>query len=495
METFIQLEHTAVRKFEKIVIKDLSWQVTAQQHWAIVGENGSGKSSLLEALAGKIPFVGGKAVFTFVEQGKLLKDYIELVAKDYSSNRILNTAAQYYQQRFNVYDAENSPTVWEFLTDQMKPIGTIDEKSVKLPPIPYTPEEIDHAAKTLKIDHLLQRRLMTLSNGETRRTLLTKSFLKKPRFLLLDTPFVGLDVASRATLHEALNQIAQTDTQIIMVTTPDEVPTCITNTLYLQKKNTEEAPQAPTIVLDKTLLDSILQQKSVATSSFEYAIKMRGVKVSYGGKQVLKPLDWEVKSGEHWAVLGPNGSGKSTLLSLINADNPQSYANDFDLFDRKRGSGESIWDIKNKIGFVSPELHLFFTKRTEVYKAVASGLYNTNGLYQALKPGQKELALQYLQLLGIAHLAEQRFAEISTGEQRMVLLARALIKNPPMLVLDEPCQGLDQEHTIYFRDLVHELCVYLHKTLLYVTHYDAEIPACVSKILRLNQGEASIETR
>jgi molybdate transport system ATP-binding protein len=176
MTPFISLENTALRKFEKIVVRNLTWQIEDQQHWAIVGENGSGKTTLLEALAGKIPFVGGKVKFHFLEEGQLLKDKIELVSRDYSGNRILNSAAQYYQQRFNVYDAENSPTVREFLTDQMKPIGTIDEKSVQLPPSPYTEEELMNAAKVLRIEHLLERKLMTLSNGETRRTLLTRSF-------------------------------------------------------------------------------------------------------------------------------------------------------------------------------------------------------------------------------------------------------------------------------------------------------------------------------
>jgi molybdate transport system ATP-binding protein len=174
--------------------------------------------------------------------------------------------------------------------------------------------------------------------------------------MLLDTPFVGLDVASRAILHEAINAISQHGTHIILVTTPDEIPICITNVFELKKSTETENTQE--VNLDHVLLEELLAS-STSQDNFEYAVRMRNVNVSYGSKKVLNTLNWEVKRGEKWAVLGPNGSGKSTLLSLINADNPQSYANDFDLFDRKRGSGESIWDIKGKIGFVSPELHLF----------------------------------------------------------------------------------------------------------------------------------------
>ncbi len=486
MQPFITLQNVSVRKYDKLVIQNLNWTIGKGQHWAVTGANGSGKSTLLEALAGNLSFLKGQATYHFLQPLQSLKDTMELVTRDYSGNRILQSAAQYYQQRFHAYDSENSPTVWEFLADQMKPIGTIDDASVQLKPCIYTDSQIMEAAEGLRIGHLLDRKLMTLSNGETRRTLLTRSFLRQPQVMLLDMPFVGLDVASREILHESLNHLASTGITLILATTADEIPGCITDILPLPSP----APKSIFPTQTGARLPVLSHQTG---DEFEVAVRMRDVNVSYNGKRVVQNITWEVKRGERWAILGPNGSGKSTLLSLIHADNPQSYANEIYLFDRRRGSGESIWDIKSRIGFVSPELHLYFPKQMVVYNAVASGFFNTDGLHSALTDEQRERVEEYMKVLNINHLSKKRLSEISTGEQRQVLLARALVRNPPLLILDEPCQGLDTGRIAYFRDLVNEICLQLNKTLVYVTHYEAEIPACVTQVLRLTEGQGVVE--
>jgi molybdate transport system ATP-binding protein len=212
-------------------------------------------------------------------------------------------------------------------------------------------------------------------------------------------------------------------------------------------------------------------------------------KVEYGDKVVLDNIDWEVKKGEKWALLGPNGSGKSTLLSLVTADNPQAYRNELYLFDKKRGSGETIWDIKKRIGYLSPEMHIYFPKDMVVWKVIASGLYDTIGLNKQPTEQNKLVVSKISDLLKIQMLKDRKLNEISVGEQRMVLLARALIKNPEVLLLDEPCQNLDYSHMIYFRDLINSIAIKLHKTLIFVSHNLEEIPACVSKKLVLKEGK------
>lgn len=489
-DLMITFDEVSIQKGDRTVLENINWQAQNGENWAIIGGNGSGKSTFLEAIAGKI----------FPTKGRITKpnyDEIAFVAKDYSFNRIVQAATQYYQQRFNSQDAEISPTVREILQNQIKPIGTVDEKSVDLPPLPYTESELIEAANLLKISHLLERKIVTLSNGETRRTLITLSLLRKPKVLLLDNPFVGLDIESRATLHQVLNQVAVSGIQIIIVTTPKEIPSCITNIVQLKNgkiKNTStQVSDFQTFIHNSSIkidTDILAVVKQIpAKNDFKYALNMRNVTVNYKGVNVVDGVNWQVKRGEKWALMGPNGSGKSTILSLITGDNPQGYQNDYDLFDRKRGSGESIWDIKHRIGFVSPELHLYFTRQTEVWKAVASGLFDSAGLFKKLTDEERTITDNYLKLLNISHLSERKIYQLSTGEQRQVFLARALVKNPPLLLLDEPCQGLDYEHVVYFRDLVNELVLELNKTLIYVTHYEEEIPACVDKRLSLSKGK------
>jgi molybdate transport system ATP-binding protein len=224
-------------------------------------------------------------------------------------------------------------------------------------------------------------------------------------------------------------------------------------------------------------------------STFHFAVKMQHVEIKYAGKKILDNINWQVRNGERWSLSGPNGSGKSTLLSLINADNPQAYANDIYLFDRKRGTGETIWDIKKKIGFVSPELHLYFDKGITCFNVVASGLFDTIGLFRKINEQQSSLVIKWMQLLKIEHLRNKFLFQLSNSGQRLILLARALVKNPPLLILDEPCQGLDDNQVHTFKNLINEICLAGNKTLIYVSHYPEEIPACVTKFIRLQNGK------
>jgi len=248
---------------------------------------------------------------------------------------------------------------------------------------------------------------------------------------------------------------------------------------------TEDRSWTGKLQLDAALLERLRQPAKV---DFAIAVKMVDVVIRYGETTILKGIDWEVRNGERWSLSGPNGAGKSTILSLITADNPQAYANTIWLFDRRRGSGESIWDIKQKIGFVSPELHLYFDLGATCYEVIASGLFDTIGLFRRLSSEQEAGALLWMQLLSLGEVRTRRLAQLSTGQQRMVLLARALIKNPPLLILDEPCQGLDEEQTLYFSNLISTLCEAFGTTLIYVSHYQQEIPGCVNRFLRLENG-------
>jgi molybdate transport system ATP-binding protein len=224
------------------------------------------------------------------------------------------------------------------------------------------------------------------------------------------------------------------------------------------------------------------------TTTENSVIELRDIHIGYGKRTILKNLNWTVKQGEKWALLGPNGSGKSTLLSLVCADNPQSYANDIRLFGRKRGSGESIWDIKKNIGYVSPEMHNYYLKNLPCIDIVGSGLFDTIGLYRRCTKEQLENCEKWMERFGILHLRDVSFLKVSSGEQRLCLLARAFVKEPSMIILDEPLHGLDYSNKQKARKIIEKYCDDSSKSLIYVTHYTHEIPNCINKQFSLSKN-------
>ena len=494
--TQLSLENIFVKKYETTVLTNLDWNIKSGEHWAIVGPNGSGKTTLLDIIAGKWPVSKGKLSYGFDQP---VREIIEFVPNDYSFNRIVSAGAEYYQQRFHSYEAERAPSVRAILTDQLKPVGTVNENSVRLAPSKVDTTQLEKVSGLLSITHLLDHPFVTLSNGETRRMLLAKSLLKHPKILLLDHPFSGLDVHSRDVLRNALSELAQSGVTVIIATAATEIPPCVTHVLELNQGKIEKQTSIDTYkIADPNSAaypkPDLLKLKTFGEpdfKDFKVAFDLRNIRVTYGEDAILKGVSWKIKKGEKWALSGSNGSGKSTLLSIITADNPQRFANDYDLFDKKRGGiGASIWDIKQKMGHVSPELHLYFPKNTTVFKTIASGFFDATGIFfKKLTDIQVERVHEVAELLHVHPLIEKDFSQVSKGEQRLVLLARALVKNPPLLILDEPCQGLDTVSIEYFKSVVDAICDTPERTLIYVSHYLNEIPSCVTKFLKLEKGE------
>jgi molybdate transport system ATP-binding protein len=199
---------------------------------------------------------------------------------------------------------------------------------------------------------------------------------------------------------------------------------------------------------------------------------------------VLNNLNWRVKPGEKWVVSGNNGSGKSTLLSLIYADHPQAYANRISLFGRRRGHGESIWDIKRRIGFTSPELHAFFDSNLTAQEVLLSGLNDTFRPPKTVTTSQLDLLQALLRFSGLEADASRPFRQFSTGEQRMLLLLRALIKAPPVLLLDEPFQGFDAKTIERCRRLL-DAVLTPEQTLIFISHFRTEVPEGIKLALAL----------
>lgn len=474
--SFLKVNALSVKLNGKNILNEVSFTIQRGEQWVITGPSGSGKTALLKALAGKLHHTG---TITTGDNSTL---QIVLAEQQHHFKNLSNTSNFYYQQRYNSCDSEDAITVEEDLQKVLVKTQTSKDKVAEL---------ID----LFDLEKLYTERLIQLSNGENKRLQIVKALLLQPAILLLDNPFTGLDAQSRQTLEDVLTEVAKKGIHIIITASASHLPRFITNVLSLSPDgsytinassffNTKIKHEQE--ITDNQLLKELGLNGHPAT--FKHAVKMKNVQIKYAGKKVLDNITWEVRKGERWSLSGPNGSGKSTLLSLINADNPQAYANDIYLFDRKRGTGETIWDIKKKIGFVSPELHLYFEKSITCFHVVASGLFDTIGLFRKINEQQSALVMKWMQALQIEHLKNKFLFQLSHSQQRLVLLARALVKNPPLLLLDEPCQGLDDDQVHSFKNLLNEICITGNKTLIYVSHYQEEIPACVTKFIRLENG-------
>ncbi|THU35973.1 ATP-binding cassette domain-containing protein [Niastella caeni] len=461
------------------ILKDINLTIQPGEQWAVVGKSGSGKTTLAHALTGKV-FHSGTVAFHLPNH--LHANRLLLIEQQHHFKNRSNTSDFYYQQRYNSADAEDTITVQEALQPLIdkSPASTWIEQ--------------------LHLTHVLDEPLIQLSNGENKRLQLAKALFLDPAVLIMDNPFTGLDVEGRQTLHRIIDTIVASGISIILITPPQELPACITHVAVLEngrlvKAGKKEEAQLFASVLNPALPAETIKKLKAAgdNNHFTAAVKMVNVCIKYGEKTILHNINWEVKKGECWSVSGPNGAGKSTLLSLVTADNPQAYANELYLFDQRRGSGESIWDIKRRIGFVSPELHLYFDRGTSCFDVIASGLFDTIGLFRIISTEQQEQVQAWIQLLQLENVQRRPLFQLSLGQQRMVLLARALVKNPPLLILDEPCQGLDDEQISYFKTLINQLCETFNTTLLYVSHYSKDLPACITKAAYLENGKMIIK--
>ena len=457
------------------------------EHIAIIGRNGSGKSMFVDMITGRHPAFPDMVKYGFDEPYNNLK---HISFRDtYGGD---NDKTYFLQQRWNQMEIdEETPTVGSKLEEAYQLAGE------------DTPERRafqKHLYELFHLEDLLDKYIILLSSGELRKYKLAASLFTNPKVLIMENPFIGLDATTRDQLKDLLSMLAKEQgLQIILVLAKtDEIPDFITH--IVEVREMKVLPKvARDEFKDKFRVDSLefrddysavkegLASKSAINSKLS-TINFKKVTIRYGERTILKDLDWTVMQGEHWSLSGDNGSGKSTLLSLVCADNPQSYACDISLFGHKRGSGESIWDIKKHIGYVSPEMHRSYKQNIPAIQIVASGLKDTIGLYARPSEAEKEQCHHWMEVFGIGHLSDRKFLEMSSGEQRLVLLARAFVKSPDLLILDEPLHGLDDYNRRMVKDIVDNYCKNPEVTLIYVTHYQEELPRCIDHSIFLKRN-------
>ena len=478
----LKIENVSVQSQQQILLKGIDLELLNNQHWLVVGASGAGKTVLLNTIAGKLrPSVG--SITLPKEPAETQRHLISLVTSKHQFKDITNTSNLYYQQRYNSSDSDQALTVLQYLQDK----HTSESESTR-----WT---IENVTALLQLEELLHKEIIKLSNGETKRLRIASALLQQPRLLMLDDPLSGLDLATQERFNNILEKIIAEGVTIIMSGSGHEIPSPITHVAVIENGTIikilpahEYVPETDLqhAAIDKQKLQGLMANANAA--NYDWIVKMTNVTVKYDELTILNQINWHIRPGDRWALFGHNGAGKSTLLSLINGDNPQAYANDITLFDKKRGTGESIWDIKSKIGFLSPELYQFFPTDQSGLQVIESGYYDTQGLFRPSNATRSAGAMEWMKVLQIETYARQPLKSMPASVQRLCLLARALVKNPPLLILDEPCQGLDRLQRIHFNSLIDSITQATNITIIYVTHYSNELPSCVNKVLKLEKG-------
>ncbi len=462
-QLFASLHH-----HNQLHIPDL--HITAGDSWAMIGRNGSGKSALAGLFSGDLKIEQGKfsvgpehhiAVVSFEEQQKLIDQ-----EKERDESDITNEVF------------EGTPVIELFHE------------------ISQDQTAIDKWIDTFHLDHVKNKGFRKLSTGESRKVILIRALLQNCDTLVFDEPFDGLDANSQAQLKQTLLGLhEQGKTLILILNRLDEVPSWVNYMGFLHNCQLIAQGATETVLQNETVRAFLtFDAQSLALPERDPCcphldthvsdlVRLNNGKVAYSDRLIFKDLNWHIQRGEHWAVLGPNGCGKSTLLNLISGDHPQCYANDLTVFGIKRGSGESIWDIKQHIGIISAALQWNYKAGTNVLSTVVSGLFDSIGLYNQVEEHQKNLAMQWLAQVHLDHKANEPLHQLSYGEQRLVLICRAMIKQPALLILDEPCQGLDEPNRQLVLGFIELLAQQHDTTLLYVTHHSGDLLPCFDKRL------------
>ena len=492
--TTIRLTSAITKKPEWAMAHPVDFALEAGEHIAIVGRNAAGKSMLVDMITGRHPVFPGMAEYHFDDNDhRLVSENIRYITfrDTYGGD---NDRTYFLQQRWNQMEIdEETPTVGSKLEEAYLLAGSDTPERRQLQ---------QHLYELFHITPLLDKYLILLSSGELRKFKLATSLFGNPRVFIMDNPFIGLDAETRDQLKQLLTTLSrEQQLQIILVLSKtDEIPDFITHVVEVQDmsvlpKVTRETylaqrPETPATVLDEQRREAIrcLPQKQQMQYSSQEVISFNHVSIRYGTRTILSELNWQVNCGEHWVLSGKNGSGKSTLLSLVCADNPQAYACDIALFGHRRGSGESIWDIKRHIGYVSPEMHRSYQRDIPALRIVASGLKDSVGLYVQSTEQERKQCRWWMHIFGIEHLAERSFLHMSSGEQRLVLLARAFVKDPELLILDEPLHGLDNVNRRLVKDIIETFCQRPGKTLIFVSHYREERPSCIDHELLISSN-------
>ncbi|PJG86274.1 molybdate ABC transporter ATP-binding protein ModF [Conservatibacter flavescens] len=441
-------------------------QLTIRKHdyWVVVGYNGSGKSALSLALQNKLSLISGEYTNTFQK----------ITALSFEKQQHI------LEQTFRDRNNDESPDNFGLTARQLILKAHND------------PQLCDEYAEKLNISHLLHRPFMQLSTGESRKVLLCQILVSQPDLLILDEPFEGLDQQSVIQWQQLFSTLLPQMALVLIINRLNDLPQQATHIALLDQGEVLLAGSRHELEQQSIFQQLCYAEQAINTPLPDCAMpkihlpndqavfELQNVTIQYGEHKILDNLNWTVKPNQHWWIKGPNGAGKSTLLSVLTGDHPQSYANHVILFGQQRGSGETIWEIKQKIGYISSQLHMDYRINCSALDVILSGFFDSIGIYQQVPDALRLKAKEWISRINLTALANKPFRSLSWGQQRLLLITRAMVKYPPVLILDEPLQGLDGLNRKLVLNFIDQLVNHSQTQLLFVSHQDLDAPSCIT---------------
>ncbi|MDI9400549.1 MAG: ATP-binding cassette domain-containing protein [Limisphaerales bacterium] len=508
---WIEWENVTLRdRRESPVFPGVDWLWRAGEQWAALGGNSSGRRYFAEAFVRSVPPLSGRIHLNLppvpdcLEIPGLANRRATMLISPEQHRHILNSESSFYQSRWHGSLEEGSLTADAFLSRQrVEEINPFEIGHRGVEPAVFEAKRQEFLGWMHLEPELLERKLLHLSNGEQRKMILVNALLHSPRLLVLDEPFGGLDVQTRAVLRELLKQLMELGMPIFtLLARPDELLEPVTHLLLLDAGRVvaqgprEEMLAHPLAVQlhQKTLAPSKprpelkLSEPTALTPAEPPLVELEDVSFQVGEKKILDRIHWKIYPGENWLLLGPNGAGKTSLLSLIQGDHPLAYSLSIRVMGELYRSTRSLWQIRQRMGWISPELHLHYPGGWSCRQVVASGFFHSIGLHTLPNATQAAQVEEWLERWRLSSIADLDFEDVSLGEQRMILLARAVVNRPKLLILDEACQGLDAFYRSRVLEAVDEAVVQIKASLIFVTHYAREIPDCINRLLELDKG-------
>lgn len=471
----IVVENLNVDFEQRFQLNNINWTIEDQHHWVITGTNGAGKSALAAALAGAGDRLSGQILG--------LPERIGVVSFEAQEELIDKERKKDDADIMDVI-SEGTPVRDIIFSDCLDP------------------DTAQQLVTLFGLDYLLARAFRKLSTGESRKVMIIRALSCKPQLLLLDEPFDGLDATTMGMLQNHLERLVERIPIIMVCNRFDEIPDFVTHIAYMQAGELTMQVERQ----DQDAYDNLYQLLHLKTTALtipkaeaetaiaklpanQPLVKLTDLTIKYDEFKLIDQLNWTIQPNQHWQLSGPNGSGKTAILSIITGDHPQCYTNDILVFGFQRGNGESIWQIKQFIGYVSTALQWEYRVQISLRNVIISGFHDSIGLYTKATDRQKQIADQWLALLGMNDRADAPFQKLSFGDQRLLLIARAMVKHPPLLILDEPCLGLDDMNRQLVLALIEKICASSETSVIYVNHHAEDKIIGIEHFLSLEKNQ------